>query len=70
MNIPRNETGNPKATQKASLEFKKSDKKRRTKSIPCKMFSINNFVLSVKVTEESLRVTNFRFSLSSLNLSI
>ena len=38
MNIPRNETGNPKATQKASLEFKKVTKKEEPKASLVKYF--------------------------------
>ena len=34
MNIPKNETGSPNATQKANLEFRKSERKIKTRIIP------------------------------------
>ena len=34
INIPKKETGSPKATQKAILEFKNIERKSSTRSIP------------------------------------
>ncbi len=43
-NIPKKATGSPKATQKANLVFKKSDKNTKTKIIPMMAFSVSNSV--------------------------
>ena len=45
ISIPRNEIGNPKATQKASLMLRNRDKKIRTNNIPKPPFSSKRFVL-------------------------
>src|SRR5690606_16246764 len=52
-NKPRIEMGKPKATQNASLECKKIDKKMITKKITRHAFFANNLVRCVKVIEES-----------------
>ena len=56
INIPKKEIGNPKATQKASLKFKKSAKKKSTKRIPEIAFLAKRVVLSFNVILKS-RVT-------------
>ena len=45
ISIPRNEIGNPKATQKASLMFRNRERKIRTNNIPNPPFSSKRFVL-------------------------
>ena len=44
MNIPKNEIGNPNATQNANRVLRNSDKNISTKSIPITAFSVNSFV--------------------------
>ena len=63
MNIPRNETGNPKATQKASLEFKKSDKKGEPKASLEKYFLSKVYVFHLKCQMHliALLALNFYF---------
>ena len=62
INIPKNETGRPKATQKASLEFKKSERNINTKIIPWKIFSINSLFLPLSVSEASVKTSSLEFS--------
>ena len=45
INIPKNDIGNPNATQKASLMFKNKERNRRTSKIPKPPFSSKRFVL-------------------------
>ena len=63
INIPKKETGRPKATQKAILEFKKIERNSSTKSIPWNIFFANSSVRSVRVMEASFKTSNFIFSL-------
>ena len=51
ISIPRNEIGNPKATQKASLIFRKIERKIKTRIIPIPPFSNNRFVLCLNTME-------------------
>ena len=51
ISIPRNDIGNPKATQKASLMFRKIERKIKTRSIPIPPFSSKRFVLCLNAME-------------------
>ena len=44
INIPKNEIGRPKATQKASRVFKNKERKIKTNSIPCNAFFMSSWV--------------------------
>ena len=51
MNIPKNEIGILKATQKANLIFKNRDRKINTRKIPIPPFSSRRFVLCLSEIE-------------------
>ena len=70
INMPKNEIGIPKATQKASLGLRKSAKNSSTKTIPCPPFFSNNLVLSTIVIDESLVMSIRTLECVSLNCSM
>ncbi len=68
MNIPKNATGNPKATQKANLVFRKRLRKMSTRTIPIIAFSVRSSVRCTNVLERSettLNCTLLYFTLKS-----
>ncbi len=69
MNKPKKEKGNPTATQKAILGFKKSERKSKTKRIPIAPFSINRFWRSNSGMDKSALVFSWTLLLLALNFS-
>ena len=57
-NIPKNATGNPKATQIANLKFKNNARKNNTNKMPEIAFLVKSQVLSFKVILLSLVTLN------------